>query len=66
MAQKILKLQRRIEKVSALFLDSVRYSSKTYFLQEIYRVIHERDMARSKCEILEQKVKLLGYSLEQA
>lgn len=65
-AEKMTKLLKRVERVTSTFVDSVKYSSKTYFLQEINRVKHERDLALQKAHIYHEKMKLMREALAMA
>lgn len=49
-------LRRKVDYITRLFNDTVLYSNKTYFLEEIYRQKSDNKQLRNLCNFLRQKL----------
>jgi len=50
------QMGKKIKKVTSLFKDTLLYSSKTYFLEEIYRQKEQNTKLEEKVHLLIQKI----------
>lgn len=58
MSNKMHEMEKKVTKVNNLFHDTLLYSSKTYFLEEIYKFKEQTDTMKRQLNIFQQKEKL--------